>query len=339
MSAGESSDDIAAIEEEARAWLILMGRDDAAALAREFAAWQGRSSAHRAAYARVERAYAGAAILRRSSRYGASIGPVPVPRARARWLLAGGTAMAAVLLGLAWLGGPARVADPVRVAAAPAQRIATLPGEIRRVALPGGNTVVLDGGAAIELSGRPASPSLRLTRGRARFLVAARAADFAVDAGGGRVVASTGAGGAAFDMTFNEDGVVHVHMNAGRAELRPAVQYASLAPRALVPGEMAIYRATDFTALPPSRDPAASWQEEWPLGWAEHDRISLGALVAEANRYAAVPIRVEGEGLAGSEVSGRFRIGDTDAFLDGIAGLLGLELQSRAGEVVLRRRE
>lgn len=90
--------------------------------------------------------------------------------------------------------------------------------------------------------------------------------------------------------------------------------------------------------LEPVAAPAAVIQPDWTEGWAEYRSIKLGALVAEANRYAAVPIVIDDTDIAAREVSGRFHISQTEAFAERIAILFGLAIERRSDAIHLRRR-
>ena len=90
--------------------------------------------------------------------------------------------------------------------------------------------------------------------------------------------------------------------------------------------------------LEPVAAPAAVIQPDWTEGWAEYRSIKLGALVAEANRYAAVPIVIDDTDIAAREVSGRFHISQTEAFAERIAILFGLAVERRSDAIHLRRR-
>ena len=82
--------------------------------------------------------------------------------------------------------------------------------------------------------------------------------------------------------------------------------------------------------------PSVSSSAEWPSGWAEHRSIPLDQLISEANEYASLPIVVEDPKIAKRDVSGRFKISDTEIFLQRIADLFDLTIHRRPDGIYLR---
>jgi transmembrane sensor len=76
---------------------------------------------------------------------------------------------------------------------------------------------------------------------------------------------------------------------------------------------------------------------DWPTGWVEYRSISLDALVAQANRYAKVPIVLDDPSLASLQASGRFKLTDTEKFAARIAEPFGLRVSRRSGGIHLSR--
>src|SRR3546814_9779043 len=60
--------------------------------------------------------------------------------------------------------------------------------------------------------------------------------------------------------------------------------------------------------------------------------IRLDRLVAEANRYAVLPIMIDDPATAAFEVSGRFHVSQTERFADRIASLFGLSVVPERSE-------
>src|SRR3546814_8736088 len=91
-------------------------------------------------------------------------------------------------------------------------------------------------------------------------------------------------------------------------------------------------RISDWSSDVCSSDLAGEAQipESWPDGWAEYRSIRLDRLVAEANRYAVLPIMIDDPATAAFEVSGRFHVSQTERFADRIASLFGLSEIGRA---------
>jgi transmembrane sensor len=63
----------------------------------------------------------------------------------------------------------------------------------------------------------------------------------------------------------------------------------------------------------------------WRNGFVEFDDEPLGRAVAEINRYSARPIVLSNDGVAALHVSGLFRTGSPDQFVDAIEGLLPVD--------------
>jgi transmembrane sensor len=76
---------------------------------------------------------------------------------------------------------------------------------------------------------------------------------------------------------------------------------------------------------------------EWPSGWVEYREISLGALVAQANRYAARPIILDDPTAGALKVSGRFKLTDTETFVSRTAELFDLAVSRRSDGTYLAR--
>jgi transmembrane sensor len=91
----------------------------------------------------------------------------------------------------------------------------------------------------------------------------------------------------------------------------------------LMPGQRAwmdrggIRRMADVDA-----ETAGAWAE----GWLAADDRPVADVLAELNRYRAVPVRFDPAALAGVRVSGSFPLRDTDQALSGIARATGLRL-------------
>lgn len=108
-------------------------------------------------------------------------------------------------------------------------------------------------------------------------------------------------------------------------------------PLQLVAGKPLGYRA-DAPVLSLEARPEAQGMSDWPSGWAEYRVIRLDQLVAQANRYAAVPIIIKDPAIARLEASGRFRISQTDSFIERLSGLFDLVAERRADGIYLRSR-
>jgi transmembrane sensor len=204
-------------------------------------------------------------------------------------------------------------------------------GEIKRVRLTDGSLITLDTNSLVAVAFSPSSRQVRLVRGRARFDVAHAPRPFQVVAGTGIITAH----GTVFDVSKGRHDIIAVRLLRGAVDVRllPAKGGRSDAKR-LMPGQSLAFRSEFLPSAPGS--PASG--KNWPDALAEFDNSPLGLVVEEANRYTAMPIILEGEGLDKVKISGLFRITDSELLAARIARLLNLDLVRYPGRIVLRRR-
>lgn len=339
-----SGDSDGAADEAAMGWLVRMRGEDRDRLRGDFEAWLEASPGNRAAYERAERLLEESAILKGSARYGENRarGPLPPaadvshsPGAR-RWLMAGAMAAAAAMLFVAFNAGGATLSGPYGnnpMAAWAAEPLVTRHGEIRRFHLDDGSVATLDTDTRLEVAMTPEARLVRLVKGRARLQIARDARPFRIEAGKGVVTASE----ASLDIEAS-DGTVAVTLASGAAGIEPATErWNAEGRRQLVASQPIAYRADD-QALIIERQATLKALADWPSGWAEYRVVRLDQLVAQANRYAAVPIVIADPRIAGLEVSGRFRISETESFIDRLSRLLGLQAERRPDSIRLRSR-
>ena len=207
-------------------------------------------------------------------------------------------------------------------------------GERRVVPLPDGSRVSLDSGSKIRIRYTNDARKLELVAGQARFDVAKDVRrPFSVTARDQTVVAT----GTAFNVdllgpkvlvTLIEGKVVVLREKARRTGPDPA-------PIALDAGEQLV----SAPAAPPrvhtiSVERATSW-ESGQLTFADEP---LAAVAERVSRYAEAPITVA-PNAAAMRVSGVFRAGDVDAFVDMVTSYLPVEADAESdGEITLRAR-
>lgn len=340
-----SGDSDGVADEAAMGWLVRMRGEDRDQLRGDFEAWLEASPRNRAAYERAERLLGQSAILKGSARYGENRARAPLrlaadasrsPGAR-RWLVAGAMAAAAAMLFVAFNAGGATLSGPHGnnpMAAWAAEPLVTRHGEIRRLHLDDGSVATLDTDTRLEVAMTSEARLVRLVRGRARLQIAGDARPFRIEAGKGVVTASE----AMLDIERASDGTVAVTLASGAAGIEPAAgRWNAAGPLQLVASQSIAYRADD-QALAIERQAASSAMTDWPSGWAEYRVVRVDQLVAQANRYAAVPIVIADPRIAGLEVSGRFRISETESFVDRLSRLLGLQAERRPDSIRLRSR-
>ncbi|MBX9813581.1 MAG: FecR domain-containing protein, partial [Sphingomonas sp.] len=180
-------------------------------------------------------------------------------------------------------------------------------GQKLDVTLEDGSRVTLDTASRVRLAYGARERRLILLAGQARFEVAKHEPrPFVVEAGGQRVIAH----GTAFDVRLDPR-ETRVALIEGRVTV--AGQGRAVAMR---PGELLVSGARGVRLR---RDPrAVEALTSWNEGLVIAEDQPLGAVVAEMNRYARRPIRVEGAAAA-IRVSGAFRAGATESFAEALA--------------------
>jgi len=319
------------VDTVAQAWLIKMRGEDAGALREEFEAWLLASADHGEAYRRAEHRMAALAVLKGSQRHGTSHAEARRGRVRG-WLPWGAAATAIALLIVAiGAGGASLPGQPGSASIArAAEPLITQRGEIRSFRLADGSSATLDTDSRLDVALGAGDRSVRLVRGRVRISIAKQEAPLHIDASRGTTIAND----AEIDLSLDEAGTVSAVLRRGEAELRAGTKTGSAT--ALQQGKTLTYRRDGKLQLGLAQAPDIP--ASWPEGWAQYRSIRLDRLVAEANRYAVVPIVIDDSASAALEVSGRFHLSDTDAFAERIATLFGLKVERTADAIHLRRR-
>lgn len=317
------------VDEVARAWHVKMRGDDADAVRDEFEAWRLVSAEHREAYARITRQLAASAILKTSARHGTarSAGRRRQFPAWTSWGAATAAALFLVAIGAGGLSLPGM--QPAGSSAArAAEPLVTKRGEIRTFRVGDGSRITLDTDSRVDVTLRNGAHMLRLIKGRARLAVSGQAVPMRVEAGSAVMTVTAGE----IDIGVDPAGAVTVALRNGTASLRANAEEAT----ALTPGKtFAVRSSSGRQADAAAVDPMP---RDWPEGWAEYQTIRLDRLVAEANRYAAVPIVIDDKSSAAVELSGRFHISDTRAFAERVGQLLDLSVETRTASIHLHRR-
>jgi transmembrane sensor len=151
-----------------------------------------------------------------------------------------------------------------------------------------------------------------------------------IEAGPGALAANF----AELDMDIDKAGTVTVALRRGKAEVRPVGKTDT---RAALPRDKTLTYRGDGS-LQPVAATSDTLPRDWPDGWAEYRSIRLDRLVAEANRYAVVPILIDDSASAALEASGRFHVSRTEVFAEGIARLFDLKVERTPHAIHLRRR-
>lgn len=314
--------------EEAAAWFARR-RDGACGEDAAFAAWRDQSDAHARAYAAVERDWKDWRQLRASVRMRAmtaaamdATAPARQRTSARRWvplLAAAGLAAIVVLGGIRLL--PALL-HPASVA------YSTGVGEQRTERLPDGTRIVLNTQTALEVRYVRGQREVRLERGEAMFDVVHDAKrPFVVSAAGGRIIDL----GTEFAVR-DEDGTARVTLLHGLVEVATAA-----GTRRLVPGEQAHFGAGVPGVQVREVDTAAA--TSWTHGRLDFTNWPLSRVVAEANRYSTVKLRLGDPSLDRLPVAGSLRTGDNLVIANSLAATFSLRVARHdAKEIVLMPR-
>jgi len=325
------------IREEAAAWFVrrregVRTRSEEAA----FAAWCRRSDAHARHYAETERAWEQWKQLQSSAymrELTAAVMTATAPGRRRvanrRWrvLLAAASLAAVTMFGDMWLPPLMTPVSPL-ITSSSLMIYSTSLGERRTEQLPDGTRIVLDTQTAVEVRYSRRQREVILQHGEVMFEVMHDAArPFFVVTAEGTVTDL----GTRFQVR-NEDGTTTVTLLQGLVEVA-----AHDHRRQLVPGEQARY-GTNVPGIHVRQvDPATV--TNWLHGRLDFSGLPLSQVVAEANRYSAVKLRVDDPGLASLAVGGSFRAGDNVAIANALSAVFPVRVVPRnAHEIVLMPR-
>ncbi|WP_066855458.1 FecR family protein [Sphingobium sp. TCM1] len=315
------------LRDEAAAWFAAMRGPAAADRKMEFDAWMAASPSHRAAYARISEIY--------NLGKGLEFDHEPAIAANRRQRRQLSVLAAALCLGIISVAafvwkplhpGPSTdAARSMAVAAKASNTMQTSIGEIRRIKLADGSILTLDTGSIVRADFTDSARTLHLERGQARFEVAHEARPFTVMAGALSVTAH----GTVFDVSAISDGRFAVHLLRGSVEVTQrdrAEGQRILTTKMLSPGQAAETGSTGLSLL--KQFPTNPAGNDWPSLLRQFDRIEVGELIQEANRYSRVKIRAPAPEVAAMRASGTFRINDPQRLASNLAVLLDLRARN-----------
>jgi transmembrane sensor len=213
-----------------------------------------------------------------------------------------------------------------------AQRFATRRGEVRRVSLEDGSSVVINTDSVVTAGFRPEERRLALVQGEAWFDVMPDAErPFVVVAAGGLRVRAVGT---AFSVRTLEsgaevivtEGVVEVLADGAKAATRLQAGSKAVFPRH---GAKTVVHAL----APQAVEEALAWR----AGRIVLDGQSLAAAVIEFNRYNARQLVVDGP-AGDRRLVGVFRANDPEGFAHAVAPLFNAEVQVAGEEIIIHTR-
>ncbi len=320
------------VAERAAYWFVHMRGPDGDRDRPAFDAWRQTDPKHQSAYERIARVYDLGAVLQ------AAPSPRRVAPPHGRWL-AGSLAIAALAASLILALDLSGLRNP---AASPDGRynrdsfrygpiLATTKGEVRGFRLRDGTKVTLDAGTVLAIAMTGAQRTLILRAGRARFDVSHDPhRPFVVEAGGGSVTAR----GTLFDVGFAARGDVVVRLYRGAVDVRAAKSVGSGSYARLRPGDRVDF-ADAVMAMP--RRANEGEDSDWPQALYHYDRVSLGQVIADANRYTRQRIVAEDSRIAALQVSGSFRINDAGLLADDLATIFALRVDRSDPQLIRLR--
>jgi transmembrane sensor len=326
-------------------WHSRLDEDDSAHTRAQFDAWLAADPQHRAAFAAVEQTWAALAA--------APVDP-RVLRMRREALSATHRlrffklAAAAAVVGLAvaigyavvpmFRDGPAPHAGMMTRAATEGGAFRTAVGERSNITLSDGSSVVLNTNSRIEVRYTPEQRNLRLLAGQAWFQVAKNPQrPFIVEAGDRRVTAL----GTAFDVRLDSRDSVQVTLAEGKVAVEPILSpLARLispppVPELLVTGE-ALIVSSDAAVEKVKADLVKL--QSWRQGQVVFDNDTLASAIAEINRYSTTRIELADAALGELRVSGVFKAGHSDSFVETVTGHYPLRVASRDESRILLAR-
>jgi transmembrane sensor len=203
----------------------------------------------------------------------------------------------------------------------------TAVGERLDATLPDGSRVTLNTDSRLRVAYDGRERRLVLERGQALFEVAhGQPRPFVVLAAGQRITAT----GTVFDVRLERDNQVRVTLVEGRVLVRadrPGTRVTTMQP-----SEVLLATATAATV---AREPEVEHVVSWRNGMLIFENDSLAEAVAEMNRYVRRPIVLEDPGIGRIRVSGAFRTGETDAFIEALELSFPVRVVERRGDAIV----
>lgn len=207
----------------------------------------------------------------------------------------------------------------------------TAHGEISTVSLPDGTEVTLSADTALTASFSHNGRQVQMSRGAAYFNVAhdeSRPFEVTLADTEVRVL------GTAFEL-WNGPEATRVSVTRGRVAVsdRTADEGETAETRTLEAGEQ-LLAAPDGHILE-VRSFDAETTLSWQLGRLVYMDVPLSSVVADLNRYNAVPIRLVGDEVRDIRVTTAFRTDQTEQFLAGLAATEPVDIMRLDNETVI----
>ena len=278
--------------------------------ARGFQAWLAEDRAHGEAFEALTAVWDIAGSYPRDMR----AAPVPAMTSSSRRAVVAGLVAAPVAAGCAYMA---------LLRPAEAKIHSTKVGEQRAIDLPDNSRALLDTNSRIDVLFERDIRVVTLRYGRANFTVISdKERPFVVKAAESRIVADT----SNFDVRCDgPKACVVLFSGQASVNLKNTI-------RRLVPGERMWMEGQTIAAIDRPRSAAAG---AWHSGRSVFEDTRLSEAVAEMNRYSGIGLEIQGRGLADKRISGIYRNGDSLAFANTIAALMGAKVQQTPRRVFL----
>ena len=300
---------------QAARWQAEMEEPSSSAQVEAFEEWLKADPAHLAAYRESVAVAETGARLPSMSHYLQQPALV-VRRYRPAFAIA---AMAVLVLGLWGL-----IRDP-----APAYAAVTNRGQATRiVALSDGSIVQLDTATMLEVAVAPTVHHIRMSSGRARFIVRlSSGTPLRVTASAGEVTSADGV----FDVVVADDGV-RVWVISGSADVAVSTSGEIPPPHSLISGQGLFMQAGTAAGIPIEQPDTT-----WPEAHVAFDQTPLASVLRTANRSDKPKIFVANDAIGELRVTGVMDVRDTRKLARKLAAALGLDLTEKDGELLLSR--
>jgi transmembrane sensor len=213
------------------------------------------------------------------------------------------------------------------------QVYATRIGEERRIVLPDRSRMTLNTATRVRVSYGKSHRTVILEQGEATFSVVHDPARvFEVTAAGG----TTRDLGTQFNVLAAGDRIT-VTVLEGRVAVTPARTENETtpvdAPLIIAGGEQVTYAGEHLDRPEPAN---IARIQGWHAGRIVLRNVELGEAIAEFNRYSALPLRLGNPALATQRITGVFRTGETDAFLNALQEAFHLHIERTTTAIVLQ---
>jgi len=324
------SSSTAAIQAEAEVWFVrLRAYDCSAHERRAFEAWLAAAAEHADAYSETQRFWDSLDLLPHERdarrRHGQAGGTEALPGYGSALVWGGALAVAAAAACVAF---GVRSTWPGRSMTA-SRDYSTAPGEQRELTLEDGSHLTLNTDTRVRVRVEGGSREVELMRGEALFDVAHEPGHPFHVRSGDITIADLGT---SFDIR-SDAADTWITLISGRATVTRDRDGAAVE---LAPGDQFISSATTWRKQTVAD---LAMVTDWSSGHLVFRAAPLRDVVAKVNRYGPPRLVIVDDSLGMLQISGDFRIGDTDALLHALQSALPIRVEkSSEGETRLHLR-